>query len=124
MNMVKRTESLPRSAEELEELAEYYDAHDTSAEMDDGQWVDPRPMKTTSLRLSADTVAALKVLARSRGVRYTALLREIVEDAVNGTGSVHNDQLAEIKERLARIEAAIASPPATTRRAKPHKHAS
>ena len=38
-------ESLPRSAVELEGLAAYYDAHDTSAEMDHGRWIDPRPMQ-------------------------------------------------------------------------------
>jgi predicted DNA binding CopG/RHH family protein len=76
--MTKR-EELPRSAEELAELAEYYDNNDTSVEMEAGEWVDPRPMVTTSLRLPDTVVAALKEEARRKGVRYTALVREVLE---------------------------------------------
>jgi uncharacterized protein (DUF4415 family) len=72
----KKAEDLPRQPEELEELAAYYDTHDTSAEMEGGPWIDPRPMKTTSLRLPADVVDALKALARERSMRYTALARD------------------------------------------------
>lgn len=76
--MTKR-EKLPRSAEELAELAEHYDSNDTSVEMDAGEWVDPRPMATTSLRLPDTVVTALKEEARRKGVRYTALVREVLE---------------------------------------------
>jgi predicted DNA binding CopG/RHH family protein len=72
-------EKLPRSAEELAELAEHYDNDDTSAEMVAGEWVDPRPMVTTSLRLPDAMVTALKEEARRKGVRYTALVRDILE---------------------------------------------
>lgn len=109
----KKDQDLPRSAEELDELAAYYDSHDTSEEMEQGEWVEPRPMKTTSLRLPADVVDALKKLAQARGVRYAVLLREIVEQAVHETHSVHSDELAEINQRLARIEAELESKPAT-----------
>ncbi|MBK0866286.1 MAG: ribbon-helix-helix protein, CopG family [Saccharopolyspora sp.] len=112
----KKDQGQARSTEELDELAAYYDAHDTSEEMEQGQWVEPQPMKTTSLRLPADVVEALKKLAQARGVRYTALLREIVEQAVYETHSVHSDELAEINQRLARIEAELDSKPATTER--------
>ena len=47
MTMTKQTERLPRPAAELERLAEYYDTHDTSAEMEPGHWADPHPMATT-----------------------------------------------------------------------------
>jgi predicted DNA-binding protein len=105
----KKAEDLPRQAEELEELAAYYDTHDTSAEMEHGQWVDPRPMKTTSLRLPTDVVEALKALARGQGMRYTAVVREIIEQAVSGAHPVHDEELAQINERLTRIEAALAA---------------
>ena len=39
MTMTKRTEKLPRPAAELERLAEYYDTHDTSVEMEHGDGV-------------------------------------------------------------------------------------
>jgi predicted DNA-binding protein len=81
--MTKR-ERLPRPAEELAELAEHYGDNDTSAEMEAGEWVDPRPMVTTSLRLPDAMVTALKQEARRRGIRYTALVREIIEDHLAG----------------------------------------
>lgn len=108
MTMTEKHEELPRSADELAELAAYYDTHDTSAEMEDGQLVDPRPMKTTSLRLPTDVVEALKTLAKARGIRYTALIREIVEQTVYGSHLVDHDELVQINERLSRIEAAVA----------------
>jgi predicted DNA-binding protein len=103
----KRREALPRTAEELEDLATHYDTHDTSSEMESGQWVDPRPMKTTSLRLPVEVVEALKALAQTRGMRYTALVRAIVEQAVHGAWLGESEELAEINERLARIEAVV-----------------
>jgi hypothetical protein len=54
--MTKQPEQPPRPAAELERLAEYYDTHDTSTEMDNGDWVEPQPMATTSLRLPADVI--------------------------------------------------------------------
>ena len=47
MTMTKQTERPPRPAAGLERLAEYYDTHDTSAEMEPGHWADPHPMATT-----------------------------------------------------------------------------
>jgi predicted DNA-binding protein len=105
--MKKSKEQLPMPADELEALAAYYDTHDTSAEMMDGKWVDPRPMRTTSLRLPAEVIDALKALARARGVRYTALVREIIDHALSATSPPENEELARINERLARIEAAV-----------------
>ncbi|MEU4741863.1 hypothetical protein AB0G02_15555 [Actinosynnema sp. NPDC023658] len=116
--MAKRDESLPRPAEDLEALADHYGTHDTSAEMEAGEWVDPRPMQTTSLRLPGDVVDALKALAQSRGMRYTALLREIVEHAVNGVRLTESEEFARIDQRLARIEAAVVEQPAGPRPAR------
>jgi predicted DNA binding CopG/RHH family protein len=116
------TETLPRPAGELNDLASYYDTHDTSAEMEHGEWVDLRPMKTTSLRLPADVVEALKARAHQRGIRYTALLREIIESAVHNIQTATNKDLAEINDRLARIEAAITGQPAQTPHTPKAKH--
>ena len=82
--MTKRND-LPRPAAELEQLAEYYDTHDTSAEMEDGTWVEPQPMATTSLRLPADVISELKRQAQARHVRYTTYVRSILERAASGT---------------------------------------
>jgi hypothetical protein len=54
MTMTKQPEPLPRPAAELERLAEYYDTHDTSAEMEAGEWAEPQPIATTSLRLPVE----------------------------------------------------------------------
>ena len=108
--MTKRNESLPRPAGRLERLAAHYEEHDTAAEMAEGEWVDPRPMVMTSLRLPAKTVDALKDLARMRGVRYTAFLREVLENAAASGPGERADEFAEIRERLARIENALSAP--------------
>jgi predicted DNA-binding protein len=109
MTMKKITEKLPRPADELAELAAHYDTQDTAEEMDRGEWVDPRPMRTTSLRLPAEVVEALKTLAQARGVRYTALVREMLEQALREAAAPDSHELDEIKDRLARIEQALAS---------------
>jgi uncharacterized protein (DUF4415 family) len=104
MTMTKRTEKLPRPAADLERLAEYYDTHDTSAEMEHGDWAEPQPMATTSLRLPADVIDQLKQQARARHVRYTSYVRSILEQAARGGAS---PELADITERLERIERAL-----------------
>ena len=104
--MKKNAENLPMPVDELEALATYYDTHDTSAEMEKGEWVDPRPMKTTSLRLPAEVVDELRSLARQRWVRYTAFVRQIIEAALSGSNPT-SSQLAQINERLARLEEAV-----------------
>ena len=104
MTMTKHSEQLPRPAAELEELADYYDTHDTSAEMEHGEWVEPQPMATTSLRLPADVIDQLKRQARARHVRYTSYVRSNRERTVR-TGIP--PEIADITERLERIERAV-----------------
>lgn len=106
MMTTSHDQGLPRPAAQLEELARYYDRHDTSAEMEDGQWVDPQPMATTSLRLPAEVIAELKRQARARHVRYTAYVRAILERAASGTLP---PEVSDITERLERIEQAVSS---------------
>jgi len=93
--MSKESERLPRPAQELEELASYYDDHDTADEMADGQWVEP--MVTTSLRLPRDVFEQLKENARREGKRHTAYIREILEHSLEDTDS---GELAEIRTKV------------------------
>jgi uncharacterized protein (DUF4415 family) len=104
MTMTKSAEQLPRPAAELERIAEYYDSHDTSADMENGEWVEPQPMATTSLRLPADVIDQLKRQARARHVRYTSHVRSILERAARGGPP---PEIADIAERLERIERAV-----------------
>jgi CopG antitoxin of type II toxin-antitoxin system len=104
MTMAKDSEQLPRPAAELEELAEYYDTYDTSGEMEHGEWVEPQPMATTSLRLPAAVIDQLKRQARARHVRYTSYVRSILERTAR-TGVP--PEIADITERLERIERAV-----------------
>jgi hypothetical protein len=102
--MTEREEHLPRPAAELEQLAGYYDTHDTGHEMEHGTWIEPQPMATTSLRLPADVISQLKRQAQARHVRYTTYVRAILERAANGTLPT---DMADITERLERIERAV-----------------
>lgn len=104
MIMTEHEEHLPRPAAELEQLASYYDSHDTSAEMEQGTWVEPQPMATTSLRLPADVISQLKRQAQARHIRYTTYVRSILERAASGTLP---PDMADITERLERIERAV-----------------
>ncbi|HEY1618036.1 MAG TPA: CopG family antitoxin [Streptosporangiaceae bacterium] len=104
MTMAENSEQLPRPAAELEDLAGYYDSHDTSEDMEHGEWVEPQPMTTTSLRLPADVIDQLKRQARARHVRYTSYVRSILERTARGSSS---PEIAEITERLERIERAV-----------------
>lgn len=104
MTLTEQLEHLPRPAEQLEGVAEYYDTHDTSAEMEGGKWVEPQPMRTTSLRLPAEVIDQLKRQARAQHVRYTSYVRSILERAAQGG---QPPELAQIAERLDRIERAV-----------------
>ena len=108
MTMTKESERLPLPAAELEQLAEYYDTHDTSAEMEHGDWVEPQPMATTSLRLPVEVIEQLKRQARARHLRYTSYVRSILERAARGGVP---PEIADITERLDRIERAVTERP-------------
>jgi predicted DNA-binding protein len=91
-------------AEELDELAAYYGTHDTSEEMEYGQWVEPQPMATTSLRLPVHVITELKREAKDRGIRYSTHVRDILEHAIHEEPAADP---AEINRRLERIEHAV-----------------
>jgi len=104
ITMTKHPEQLPRTEPQLEQLADYYDSHDTSSEMERGEWVEPQPMATTSLRLPADVISQLKRQAQARHIRYTSYVRSILEQAARGGPA---SDIADITERLERIERAV-----------------
>lgn len=106
MTMTKQAERLPRPADDLERLAGYYGDHDTSEEMGHGEWVEPQPMATTSLRLPAEVIGQLKRQAKDRHLRYTSYVRLILERAA---AADPQPELADITERLERIERALTS---------------
>jgi mRNA-degrading endonuclease toxin of MazEF toxin-antitoxin module len=56
--------------------------------MEHGDWVEPQPMATTSLRLPADVIDELKQQARTRHVRYTTYVRSILERDLQGQAQV------------------------------------
>lgn len=72
--------------------------------MEQGTWVEPPPMVTTSLRLPAEVIIELKRQAQARHVRYTAYVRSILERAANGA---RQPDMADITERLERIDRAV-----------------
>jgi len=117
MTMTEHTEPLPLPAAELERLAEYYGNHDTSTEMTHGEWVEPGPMATTSLRLPADVIDRLKQQASARHVRYTSYVRSILERAAQG--GPPSSEMTEINERLERIERALTGGSAGAEHKKP-----
>src|ERR1035438_5256081 len=100
MTMTDHPEQLPQPAAALERLAEYYGTHDTSGDMEHGEWVEPQPMATTSLRLPAEVISQLKRQASARHVRSI-----LERAALGGTPP----EIAEITERLERIERAVTS---------------
>lgn len=101
-------DDLPRSAEDLEGLAEHYGDHDTADEMDDGRWVEP--MVTTSLRLPRELFEQLKTNAQHAGMRQTAYIRELLESGVREDSAGPAD-LSEIREQLDRVLRAVESGP-------------
>lgn len=74
--------------DEIQELAEYYDSNDLSAEIEQAEPendTDNDPMITTSLRLPKSVLDRVRVEARAAGVKPTALIRRWVEEAVNSS---------------------------------------
>jgi len=68
-----------------ENLRRHYDRADTSPELERAELdttVVTEPMTGITIRLSATTLDAARVLASERGLRVTALLREWIEERV------------------------------------------
>ena len=71
---------IPKFADDREEAA-FWDTHDSAdylneTEPVDVEFIDARPSKTQiSLRIDAETVDRLRVVARRKGVGYQTLIR-------------------------------------------------
>lgn len=84
-------ESLPRSEEELDELASHFSNHDVSAEIEEGQLI-AAPMVTTSLRLPKPVVDQLKADAARQGVPYTKFVRKILIERSRGKDALRRSR--------------------------------
>jgi bacterioferritin (cytochrome b1) len=110
---MSNAQKLPRPAEELEALADYYDEHDTADEMETGKWVEP--MVTTSLRLPREVFEQLKENARREGKRHTAYIRDILERQVHDSAGDAGD-LQQINHKLDALLEAVTTPRKATSR--------
>jgi len=73
------------TAADLDALREPYDTTDTSADLENATLdtsVVAEPMVGITIRISATTLDAARVIARREGIKVTALLREWVEQRV------------------------------------------
>lgn len=77
---------------EVDDLAAYYDEHDTTAELERARPRKPVPadevMIVTSLRLPKPVTDQVRERAQERGVKPTALIREWVEAALAAQDAV------------------------------------
>lgn len=90
----------------LDDIANYYADHDTSAEMGAGHWetgrAEPDPMVTTSLRLPKSVLDQVRERAETEGMKATAWMRAVVEDKVAAAGDT-------TEARLRRLESVVFS---------------
>lgn len=66
-------------------------------------------MKTVSLRLPADVVEALRTEAARRGLRWTALARQVIERSMANTPARSDEQdlaqrMEQVERRLSELE--------------------
>ncbi|QUH04862.1 hypothetical protein HUO13_32435 [Saccharopolyspora erythraea] len=89
----------------LDELAQYYDTHDTSAEMEAGRWEaeppSPDPMVTTSLRLPKSLLDQVRARAAAEDTKATAWIRALIEAELSAAAPNSTEA------RLRRLEAAV-----------------
>ncbi|GGP43318.1 hypothetical protein [Saccharothrix coeruleofusca] len=75
----------------IQDLRDYYDSHDTSESMEEGQWevdtVDD-PMVTTSLRLPKSLLDWVRERANAEHMKPSAWIRTLLERARDGDGSL------------------------------------
>ena len=84
----------------LQRLAEYYDTHDTSNELERAQLVDepvdPDPMVSLSLRLPKSLLDWVRAQARTEHTKPTQLIRRWIEERRAGEPS--------LEQRVRRLE--------------------
>lgn len=85
----------------LQRLAEYYDTHDTSTELDRAELVeelpDPDPMVSLSIRLPKSLLDWVRAQARTEHTKPTQLIRRWIEER-RATGQ------PSLEERVRRLE--------------------
>lgn len=85
----------------LQRLAEYYDTHDTSTDIEGAELVDepvdPDPMVSLSLRLPKSLLDWVRTQARSEHTKPTQLIRRWIEER-------HSSGQASLEERVRRLE--------------------
>jgi hypothetical protein len=91
----------------LDEIAEYADSHDFSAEMEQGVWeadIEADPMITTSVRLPKSLLDWVREQAAIEHVRPSVLIRQWLEQHRDGgAGNRMND----LPARVTRLESAV-----------------
>jgi hypothetical protein len=89
--------------DDLEQVAEYYDTHDTSADLERAEYEDAvaaEPMITTSLRLPKPVMDSIRAAADARGMRATVLMREWIEERLAREGG-RGEQVVPLSALLA-----------------------
>lgn len=84
---------------DLDALREHYDHADTSAELEKAKLdesVISEPMVGITIRLPATALDAARDVARERGIKVTALLREWIEQ--NLGGEADDDRLVSVRD--------------------------
>lgn len=69
----------------IDELREYYDTHDTSEELEEATYDDTiaeSPMVGITVRFPKSALDRVRAIADARGVKVTALIRDLVERAI------------------------------------------
>lgn len=87
------------ATDDIDKLRDYYDSHDTSAELEtaepDDSVVD-EPMVGITIRLPAAALNAAREAASLRGVKVTALLREWIEQNLGDEAG--DDRLVSVRD--------------------------
>lgn len=102
------------STDDIDRLRAHYDSHDTSAELEAAELnesVVTNPMVGITIRLPSSTLDAARDVARARGIRVTALLREWIEQ--NLADVADDDRLVSVRD----LKSFIAQKSRTTRSA-------
>lgn len=93
------------ATEDIAKLRTYYDTHDTTAELERAELdesVAAEPMVGITIRLPATTLDAARAVARERGIKVTALLRDWIEQNL-GDDAIGDDRLVSVRDLKALI---------------------
>lgn len=91
----------------LDEIAEYAQAHDFAAEMEQGTWeedTEPDPMVTTSVRLPKSLLDWVREQATNQHVRPSVLIRQWLEQQRDTDTS---EEIEDLATRVSRLEEAV-----------------